>query len=185
MGKRPYSGKSRKEISEIVMRKQIEITKKSAPKGWSIKAIDFVNQLIKRKPLNRLGFNGPEEVKEHPFLKDTNWKDLLNKSLIPPFIPKTKKGVRVRPLSTTEEERRLKEKEEENMLLRRHSVQKLFNGYHYDIEIENKDLIEKETEDRKMKETMERIIKARPITTNASIEINPQTEDTFGIPKQS
>lgn len=185
MGKRPYSGKNRKEIKEIVMKQQIQITKEEMPSKWSIEAIDFVNKLIQRKPLNRLGFNGPEEVKEHPFLKGTNWKDLLNKTLIPPFVPKPKKAMRVKPLTTTEEEKMQKEKEEEKVLLRRHSVQKLFNGYHYDIELEYKDLIEKETEDRKMKETMQRIIKARTVTTGASIEMNTKTEETLGLLKQS
>ena len=90
MGKRPYSGKNRKEIKEIVLKKQISITKDEIPKGWSLEAIDFVNQCIQRKPLNRLGFNGPEEVKEHPFLKDVMWSDLLDKKIIPPFIPTPK-----------------------------------------------------------------------------------------------
>ena len=51
------------------MKKQISISKEEIPKGWSLESIDFVNQCIQRKPLNRLGFKGPEEVKEHPFLK--------------------------------------------------------------------------------------------------------------------
>lgn len=185
MGQRPYSGKDRKQIKEIVMKKQIGITKDEIPSGWSLEAIDFVNQLIQRKPLNRLGFNGPEEVKEHPFLKETNWKDLLDKKLIPPFIPKSKKAMKVKPLTTTEEEKVLKEKEEEKILLRRHSVQKLFNGYHYDIELEYKDLIEKENADRKMKENMERIIKARTINTGASIEMNTKSEETLGLLKNT
>ena len=180
MGKRPYSGKNRKEIKEIVMKQQILITAEEKPKNWSFESIDFVNQLIQRKPLNRLGFNGPEEVKEHPFIKDTNWKDLLDKKLIPPFVPKTRKAMRVKPLSTTEEEKAIKEKEEENILLRRHSVQKLFNGYHYDIELDYKDLIEKETEDRNMKENMQRIIRARTINTGTSLEANGKTEETLG-----
>lgn len=185
MGQRPYSGKDRKQIKEIVMKKQIAISKDEVPKGWSFEAIDFVNQLIQRKPLNRLGFNGPEEVKEHPFLKETNWKDLLDKKLLPPFIPKSKKPMKVKPLTTTEEEKVLKEKEEEKILLRRHSVQKLFNGYHYDIELEYKDLIEKENADRKMKENMERIIKARTINTGASIEMNTKSEETLGLLKNT
>ncbi len=184
MGKRPYSGKSRKEISEAVMKRQIEITKDDIPKGWSFEAIDFVNQLIKRKPLSRLGFNGPEEVKEHPFLKDTNWKELLDKTIVPPYIPKTKKALRVKPLTTTEEEKKLKEKEEEDMLLRRHSVQKLFNGYHYDIEIENKDLIEKENEDRRLKEVMLKIVKVRTVVTNTTLEMPTKADETLVRSKQ-
>ena len=90
MGKRPYSGKNRKEIKEVVLQKQIHVKAEEKPQNWSLESIDFINQLIMRKPSNRLGFNGPEEVKEHPFLKETDWKQLLDKSLKPPFTPKAK-----------------------------------------------------------------------------------------------
>jgi len=29
--------------------------------------------MIQRKPMNRLGLNGPAEVKAHPWLKDFPW----------------------------------------------------------------------------------------------------------------
>jgi protein kinase A len=185
MGVRPYSGKSRKDIKDTVMKLQTQIKKKDVPKGWSLVAIDFVNQLIQRKPLKRLGFNGPEEVKDHPFLKGTNWKELLDKKLKPPFIPKAKKPVSVRPLTTTEEDRAMKEKEEENILLRRHSVQKLFNGYHYDIELVYKDQIEKDTEERRLKDSMEKIIKNKIIMTTVSLEMNSKTEETLALIRPS
>jgi len=169
----------------LYLNKQIGISKEEVPKGWSLATIDFVNQCIQRKPLNRLGFNGPEEVKEHPFLKDVNWRDLLAKKLTPPFIPKAKKALKVKALSTTEEEKQLKEKEEENVLLRRNSVQNLFNGYHYDIELEYKDLIEKETEKQRMKDTMLRIIKVKPKDASTSVEATLKTEDTQRLLKNS
>jgi len=43
--------------------------------------------MIQRKPNNRLGQNGPEEVKNHPWLKDFPWDKLLNKNYEPTFIP--------------------------------------------------------------------------------------------------
>lgn len=43
--------------------------------------------MIQRKPVNRLGSNGPEEVKQHPWLKNFPWDKLLNKQLDAPFIP--------------------------------------------------------------------------------------------------
>ena len=69
------------------MAKQIQIRKNEIPDGWSIEAADFVNRMIQRKPNNRLGVNGPEEVKNHPWLKDFPWNKLINKELEPPFIP--------------------------------------------------------------------------------------------------
>jgi len=43
--------------------------------------------MIQRKPINRLGKNGPLEVKQHPWFKDFPWKDLWDKKLVAPFIP--------------------------------------------------------------------------------------------------
>lgn len=57
------------------------------PNGWSLEAADFINQTLKRKPVNRLGLNGPEEVKGHPWFKDYPWDDLYDKALKSPFIP--------------------------------------------------------------------------------------------------
>lgn len=153
------------------------------PESWSPESIDFVNQLIQRKPSSRLGFNGPEELKEHPFLKDTNWKGLLDKTLVPPFIPKPKKALKVKPQTTTEEERAMKEKEEENILLRRHSVQNLFNGFHYDIQIEYKDLIEKDLEDKRLKEAMSKVIKSKDLQT--SVEMTTKTDEGLGLYKHA
>ena len=57
------------------------------PQGWSLEAADFVNKLIQRKPINRLGLNGPAEVKEHAWFKNYNWQHLENKLVKPSFIP--------------------------------------------------------------------------------------------------
>lgn len=86
-GKRPYTGRNRKEIREHILAKQIQIKRVEIPQGWSIEAADFINRLIQRKPLNRLGLNGPEDVKNHPWLRDFPWDDLLRQKITSPFIP--------------------------------------------------------------------------------------------------
>ena len=80
-------GNSKKEIRDQILAKQVQIKKSEIPEGWSLEAADFINRLIQRKPINRLGLNGPEEVKSHPWIKDYPWKKLLEKELEPPFIP--------------------------------------------------------------------------------------------------
>ena len=45
-GRRPYVGKSRKEIREHIMSKQVEIRMHEIPPGWSVEAADFINRLI-------------------------------------------------------------------------------------------------------------------------------------------
>jgi hypothetical protein len=57
------------------------------PEGWSQDAADFANALIQRKPGNRLGLNGPSEVKSHPWLAGIDWKVLACKTLPSPFKP--------------------------------------------------------------------------------------------------
>jgi hypothetical protein len=58
------------------------------PQGWSIESADFINRLLQRKPANRLGLRGPTEVKEHPWFKNYDWKNLYLGKLKAPFLPK-------------------------------------------------------------------------------------------------
>ena len=43
--------------------------------------------MIQRKPMNRLGVNGPSEVKNHPWYKEFPWQDLWDKKIKAPYIP--------------------------------------------------------------------------------------------------
>lgn len=64
-GRRPYLGRNRKEIKDQIMARQIQLKKQDVPAGWSMEAVDFINKLLQRKAQNRLGNNGPQEVKNH------------------------------------------------------------------------------------------------------------------------
>lgn len=37
--------------------------------------------------MQRLGLNGPDEVKSHPWIKDYPWDKLLRKEIDPPYKP--------------------------------------------------------------------------------------------------
>ncbi len=52
IGKRPYNGKSRKEIREEILAKQVQIKKTEIPDGWSIEGADFINR-VRRKQTNK------------------------------------------------------------------------------------------------------------------------------------
>jgi len=88
MRKRPYLGKNRKEIKEKIMLHQAQVKKNMVPQGWSVESADFINRLLQRKPVNRLGLRGPTEVKEHLWFKGYDWKNLYLGKLKAPFIPK-------------------------------------------------------------------------------------------------
>ena len=90
-GYRPYLGRSRKEIKELIISKQAKIKKEELPKGWGILAAEFINALLQRKPNKRLGYKNIEEIKQHPWMKDLNWELLAKKELKAPFLPYTDK----------------------------------------------------------------------------------------------
>ena len=79
MSKRPYLGRTRKDIRDAIFAKQIKIRKDNIPDNWSKEAADFINKLIERKPTNRLGNDGPVEVKQHKWLKGVDWNKLIDK----------------------------------------------------------------------------------------------------------
>ena len=119
MGKRPYTGKSRKEIRDLIFSKQICLRKSDLPEGWSMEAADFINKTLQRKPSNRLGLNGPNEIKSHIWLKDVDWQAIVDKRVEAPFLPE------IRPPLTNQNvgEKLTPEMIEENAtLLRRNSI---------------------------------------------------------------
>ena len=91
LGYRPYLGRGRKEIKNLIIAKQAKINKEELPNDWSENSRDFINLLLQRKPKKRLGYNGVEEIKEHPWMNNIDWDLLYNKKLEAPFIPPTNK----------------------------------------------------------------------------------------------
>lgn len=144
-GKRPYQGKSRKEIRDQILAKQVQIKKHEIPEDWSIEAADFINrvisnQLLQRKPINRLGLNGPQEVKSHPWLADFPWDKLLERSLIPPFVPNQSGenfDTRLQLPNDPWKDSNSDALQQSLILLRQNSTQNLFVGYFYDEQQQN------------------------------------------------
>ncbi|RKO91704.1 kinase-like domain-containing protein, partial [Blyttiomyces helicus] len=50
-------------------------------------AKDLLKKLLDREPTTRLGWNGAEDIKRHPFFKDIDWKRLMDRKYAPPFRP--------------------------------------------------------------------------------------------------
>ena len=90
LGKRPYNGRSRREIKEQMLSRHAQISLRDIPNGWSEDAADFFNKLLQRKPDFRLGYKGIWELKQHRWLKFFPWDKLINKELESPFIPEKK-----------------------------------------------------------------------------------------------
>ncbi|OMJ66235.1 hypothetical protein SteCoe_36995 [Stentor coeruleus] len=136
---RPYLGRSRKDIRDQILAKQVQIKKEEIPSGWSNEAADFVNHLLQRKPVSRLGLNGPEEIKQHPWLQDIDWKALYKKSQPAPFIPNEDDNFDDRVYSNNDPWKDADSDaiKQSTLLLQNNSTQELFNGYYYDITSSN------------------------------------------------
>lgn len=122
----------------------MQIKKNEIPPGWSLEAADFINKLLQRKPANRLGLNGPGEVKGHQWLKDFQWQELHDKKTKAPFIPNVTSFYNLQDKEDNFDFKNSNENwKDENsetlrqnsVLLRRNSVQALFNGYYYDSKL--------------------------------------------------
>ncbi|CAO3637524.1 unnamed protein product [Cunninghamella blakesleeana] len=50
-------------------------------------AQDLLTGLLTRDPTQRLGHNGPEAIKNHPFFASIDWRKLMQKKVQPPFKP--------------------------------------------------------------------------------------------------
>ncbi|KAL4462392.1 hypothetical protein ABPG72_010040 [Tetrahymena utriculariae] len=132
LGRRPYLGRSRKEIRDQILAKRVQIKKQEIPDGWSLEAADFINRLIERKPANRLGINGPAEVKNHPWIKNFPWQKLIKKQIDAPFLPANEDNFDQKQQVSLEDEQNQEIILQNAMLLKRSSVQSLFNGYNFD-----------------------------------------------------
>ena len=90
LGKKPYTGKTRKEVKQAILLKQARVTKEMLPHAWSSMSADFVNKCIQRKEAKRLGYQrGITELKQHPWFSDIEWHKLYNKTIQPPFAVTT------------------------------------------------------------------------------------------------
>lgn len=63
------------------------------PSNMSQPARDLVTKLLDRDPTTRLGSNGVEEVKQHPFFQDLDWDDVLEKKTLPEWVPQIQSAV--------------------------------------------------------------------------------------------
>ncbi|CAI4579976.1 CLN_G0032370.mRNA.1.CDS.1 [Saccharomyces cerevisiae] len=57
------------------------------PDGFDRDAKDLLIGLLSRDPTRRLGYNGADEIRNHPFFSQLSWKRLLMKGYIPPYKP--------------------------------------------------------------------------------------------------
>ena len=86
-GKLPYAVKRGAKMSIKIYDQEVQY-----PSNMNKDAKDFIQKLLIKNPSERLGSgpNGIEDIKNHPFFKDVNWKNAEMQKIKPPFIPKLK-----------------------------------------------------------------------------------------------
>mmetsp|Transcript_5242 Transcript_5242/g.5649 ORF Transcript_5242/g.5649 Transcript_5242/m.5649 type:complete len:388 (+) Transcript_5242:73-1236(+) len=132
-GRRPYVGTNRKEVRDQILARQVQIKRNEIPHGWSLEAADFINRSIQRKPNNRLGIDGPSQVKNHPWLRDFPWSKLNQKEIQSDFVPSVNDTMDLKQSISSDVKDENEETVNQNtIMLRRDSVQALFEGYNYD-----------------------------------------------------
>ena len=87
VGYAPFCAQETKEVCERILnfKKYLQIPPEIK---LSKEAEDLINKLID-DPSKRLGKNGPEEIKAHPFFNGIDWENIRT-TMKPPFIPDIK-----------------------------------------------------------------------------------------------
>ena len=90
VGKKPYENvffdnNKINQIKNMIFVKNINLFEIKKDFHYSNECLDFINKLLNRKPNYRLGYYGINEIFEHKWIKNVNWKNLLNKKIKSPF----------------------------------------------------------------------------------------------------
>jgi hypothetical protein len=100
--KRPFPGRSSEYYLNLrtVNPKNLE-----AHKNWTFEAVDFCYRLLEKNNSLRLGSQGFEQVKGHPWVRKFSW-DLMEKGkIIPLFVPVEKMNFDVEDMSVWNDDR--------------------------------------------------------------------------------
>ena len=123
-GNRPFYSGNQNQYKDLILIYQPRIKTNQLKKGWSENSRDFINKLLQRRPVKRLGYSGIKELKNHSWMKDINWDLLKNKKIKSPFIPKEGKEYYDKKYC-------LKDNNDNNKLINLKGYQNVFKNYTY------------------------------------------------------
>jgi RAC serine/threonine-protein kinase len=86
-GRLPFYNRDHEVLFELIMMEQVKF-----PARVTDLAKSLLGGLLIKDPTKRLGGGrrDADDVMEHPFFGDTNWQELYDKKVTPPFIPQIK-----------------------------------------------------------------------------------------------
>ncbi|PWN28321.1 hypothetical protein BDZ90DRAFT_250760 [Jaminaea rosea] len=92
LGQAPFRGDDEDEIFDAILEDE-----PLYPIHMPADSVSILHRLLTRDPSKRLGSGetDAEEIKAHPFFRDTNWDDMYHKRVPPPFRPVLKHALDV------------------------------------------------------------------------------------------
>lgn len=75
--------KTRQEKLDMILEEEIPMQPQ-----FSEVAVSLLTSLLMKKPKERLGYNGVQEIKDHEFFETIDWAKLASKNVRPPFKPR-------------------------------------------------------------------------------------------------
>jgi len=81
----PFYSMNEREMYDMILNKKLVFP--LSEEEASNEGVDFVFRLLDRDPTTRLGANGVDEVKAHPWFAGIDWDKVISKSYEPPFQP--------------------------------------------------------------------------------------------------
>ncbi|XP_076866292.1 serine/threonine-protein kinase N1b isoform X2 [Brachyhypopomus gauderio] len=84
VGESPFPGDDEEEVFDSIVNDEVRY-----PRFLSTEAIAIMRRLLRRNPERRLGSSDKdaEDVKKQPFFRNIDWEALLQRSVVPPFLP--------------------------------------------------------------------------------------------------
>ena len=111
------------------------------PSGIDSNAKDLIEKLLIVNPKERLGAEGSESIKSHPFFEGVDWNLAYEKKLNPPFIPKLKSETDLRYFDNVFTDEPIGgPKKKNNTRDRDREVSNEYNGFTYMAESVSKEL---------------------------------------------
>ena len=85
----PFVSKNQQELFKLICAGNLSLAAK-----MDERAKDLIKRLLVIDPAKRLGANGVDEIKNHPFFAGVNWEETKALKVRPPFVPEIKNEVK-------------------------------------------------------------------------------------------
>ncbi|KAM3140367.1 hypothetical protein pb186bvf_007527 [Paramecium bursaria] len=92
VGQPPYYANDREELFNNIQKAELKL-----PPYISVEGVNLLKALLQRNPAKRLGSGkgDSEEIKAHPYFKDIDWKNILDKKLKMPILTRKTKFIKI------------------------------------------------------------------------------------------